>query len=62
MPRRRPRRGAVDSALALSREGYTFIPNRSRRYGSDAFEVRLMLRKAVCMTGEVQILSVSALR
>lgn len=42
----------VDSTLALLREGYEFIPNRSRRYRSDVFDTRLLLRKAVCMTGE----------
>jgi fatty-acid peroxygenase len=41
-----------DSTLALLREGYAFIPNRCRRHGTDAFETRLMLRKAICMMGE----------
>jgi len=41
----------ADSTLALLREGYAFIPNRCRRYGSDVFETRLMLTRAVCVTG-----------
>ncbi|MGQ7792884.1 cytochrome P450 [Faunimonas sp. B44] len=46
-----PREAGFDSTLALMREGYRFIPNRCRRLGSDAFETRLMLRKAVCISG-----------
>ena len=42
---------APDSSIALLREGYGFIPTRCRRYGSDLFETRLMLQRAVCMTG-----------
>lgn len=47
-----PRDSAPDSTLALLAEGYAFIPNRHRRHGSDIFETRLMLRKAVCIQGE----------
>lgn len=46
-----PRDTSVDSTLALLREGYEFIPKRSRRYRSDIFETRLMLRRAICVTG-----------
>ena len=46
-----PRDPAPDSSIALLREGYGFIPTRCRQYGSDLFETRLMLRRAVCMTG-----------
>ncbi len=42
----------ADSTLALLSEGYAFIPRRCERYRSDVFETRLMLTKAVCMTGE----------
>lgn len=42
---------APDSSIALLREGYGFIPTRCRQYGSDLFETRLMLKRAVCMTG-----------
>ncbi|WP_142850052.1 cytochrome P450 [Telmatospirillum sp. J64-1] len=47
-----PRDTAFDSTLALLSEAYRFIPNRCRRYRSDLFETRLMLQKAVCMSGE----------
>ena len=47
-----PRDRQLDSTLALLSEGYTFISKRCRRYGSDIFETRLMLRKAICMMGE----------
>ena len=43
---------STDSTLALLSEGYAFIPKRCARHGSDVFETRLMLTKAVCMTGE----------
>jgi fatty-acid peroxygenase len=43
---------STDSTLALLSEGYTFIPKRCQRYRSDIFETRLMLEKAICMTGE----------
>jgi fatty-acid peroxygenase len=41
-----------DRTLALLREGYAFIPERCRRHGTDVFETRIMLTKAVCMMGE----------
>ena len=43
---------STDSTLVLLSEGYGFIPSRCKRYRSDAFETRLMLRRAVCMTGQ----------
>lgn len=43
---------STDSTLALLSEGYAFVPRRRERYGSDVFETRLMLTKAVCVTGE----------
>jgi len=46
-----PQDRAPDSTLALLSEGYAFIGNRCRRYGSDLFATRLMLTKAVCMRG-----------
>ncbi len=46
-----PRDPSPDSSLALLSEGYAFIPNRCRRFGSDLFETRLMLTRAVCMSG-----------
>lgn len=47
-----PRDPLPDSTLALLREGYTFIPKRCQRFRSDLFETRLMMRKAICMSGE----------
>ncbi|HET7371495.1 MAG TPA: cytochrome P450 [Gammaproteobacteria bacterium] len=46
-----PHETGLDHTAALLSEGYDFIPNRCRRYRSDIFETRLMLRKAVCMSG-----------
>jgi fatty-acid peroxygenase len=46
-----PRDPSPDSTLALLSEGYSFIRNRCRRFGSDVFEARLMLTRAVCMMG-----------
>ena len=43
---------ATDRTLALLYEGYSFIPERCRRLGTDVFETRIMLTKVVCMTGE----------
>ena len=47
-----PRDKSLDSTLALLSDGYTFIQKRCRRFQSDIFETRLMLRKAICTTGE----------
>jgi fatty-acid peroxygenase len=46
-----PRDRGLDSGPAMLREGYEFIGNRCRRFRSDLFETRLMLRRTVCMTG-----------
>jgi fatty-acid peroxygenase len=46
-----PRDPSPDGTLALLREGYGFIPKRCRALRSDLFATRLMLTKAVCMTG-----------
>jgi len=46
-----PQTRHFDSVLALVREGYDFISNRCARYGSDAFQTRLMLRRATCVLG-----------
>lgn len=46
-----PRDRAFDSSLALLREGYDFIPRRCRRYRTDIFATRLMLRPVVCISG-----------
>lgn len=47
-----PRDDSFDSTLALLREGYAFVSNRCRRYGTDVFQTRLMLRSAFCARGE----------
>lgn len=46
-----PRDDSLDSSPALLKEGYRFIANRCEQLGSDIFEARLMLEKAVCMRG-----------
>lgn len=46
-----PRDKNLDSTLALIRDPYRFISKRCKRYQSDLFETRLMLRSAICMTG-----------
>jgi fatty-acid peroxygenase len=46
-----PRERTVDSSRAFLREGFEFITNRCRRFGTDAFETRLMFRPALCMQG-----------
>lgn len=47
-----PRDRSFDATLALLREGYAFVSNRCRRYHTDAFRTRLMLRPAICARGE----------
>lgn len=46
-----PRDSGPDATLALLSEGYDFIPNRCRRHRSDLFATRLMLSRAICMSG-----------
>lgn len=47
-----PREKTPDSTLALLADGYTFISKRCRRYNTDVFATRLMLRDVVCTRGE----------
>lgn len=47
-----PRDRRLDSTLALLSEGYEFIRNGCRRHRSDIFETRLLLRRAICISGE----------
>jgi hypothetical protein len=47
-----PKDKSFESSLAVLMEGYNFIRNRCRRYGTDIFESRVMLEKVICMTGE----------
>ncbi len=46
-----PRDKGFDSTLALIRDPYRFVQKRCRRYGTDLFETRLLLRRTICMTG-----------
>jgi fatty-acid peroxygenase len=46
-----PRDPALDSTLALFREGYEFIWNRCKRFQSELFQARLMGKPAVCIHG-----------
>src|SRR5688572_22657666 len=46
-----PQDSLPDSTLALLREGYRFIPNRIKKFGSDFFATRLMARNALCVHG-----------
>ncbi len=47
-----PRLEALESSPALLREGYLFGTRRFARLGTDAFETRLMLKKALFTYGE----------
>lgn len=46
-----PRDERFDATLALIRDPYEFVRKRARRYGSDLFWTRLLLRPTICMTG-----------
>ena len=47
-----PRDIAFDSSVAFLQNGYNFIADRCRDYGSDIFQTRIMLRPVYCVTGE----------
>ncbi|HEY8607958.1 MAG TPA: cytochrome P450 [Noviherbaspirillum sp.] len=47
-----PRERTADATLSLLSEGYRYISRRCERFETDAFETRLMLRRAVCAMGE----------
>ena len=40
-----------DSSIDLLREGYTFIPRRCDRLGTDGFRARLLLKPVTCIHG-----------
>jgi fatty-acid peroxygenase len=46
-----PRDSLIDSTFALLADPYRFISKRCRRYGSELFEARILLRRTICMTG-----------
>lgn len=41
-----------DSTVSLLLEGYNFISDRCRRFGTDLFQTRFLLQKTICMMGE----------
>lgn len=47
-----PREEGLDHSIALLKEGYNFILNRSQSLQSDIFETRILGKKAICMIGE----------
>lgn len=47
-----PREKSLDSAIALLREGNTFISRRCRESKTDIFQTRLLFKKTFCITGE----------
>jgi fatty-acid peroxygenase len=47
-----PRDPKVESSLSLLSEGYSFIPDRCRKLGTDIFQVRLLMQNTICMSGE----------
>jgi len=46
-----PRDTALESSLALLSDPYGFVGKRCRRYRSDVFRARIMLRDTICMAG-----------
>lgn len=46
-----PRERTLDASIAFKRDPYGYISRRCRRYGSDVFATRLLLRRTLCMTG-----------
>lgn len=46
-----PREPTLDATARLLRDPYRYIPTLCRRYGSDAFRTRLLLRPTICMSG-----------
>jgi fatty-acid peroxygenase len=47
-----PRDASFDGSLAMLSDPYQFIAKRCHRNGSDAFATRIMLRRAICVSGE----------
>ena len=41
----------LDSSIALMRDAYLFIPKLRQKYNSDIIETRIMLKRAVCISG-----------
>ena len=47
-----PQDKTIDNSVALLKEGYLFIKNRTDQLQSDLFETRLLGQKVICITGE----------
>lgn len=47
-----PQARTLDATIPFLSSGYPYITRQCRRYGSDAFLTRLMLRKTLCVVGE----------
>ncbi|WP_217475128.1 cytochrome P450 [Stutzerimonas stutzeri] len=47
-----PRDSQIEGSLSLLSEGYTFISSRCHKFGSDLFQVRLLMQNTICMSGE----------
>ncbi|WP_181350671.1 cytochrome P450 [Thalassobacillus sp. CUG 92003] len=47
-----PHDKGLDKSLSLIKEGYQFIPNRTRFYQSDIFTVRLLGEQVICTSGK----------
>lgn len=46
-----PRDKSPDSTLALLLDPYRFIAKRCRRYGTEVFQARILLRRTLCLSG-----------
>ncbi|HEU4532752.1 MAG TPA: hypothetical protein VFS00_01495, partial [Polyangiaceae bacterium] len=51
VPRAMPRDAWPESTLALRLDPYRFISERCKRFGSDVFRARLLLRETICLSG-----------
>ncbi|CAM3599339.1 cytochrome P450 [Marinicrinis lubricantis] len=47
-----PHEEGLDHTISLIREGYLFISNRVKEFGSDVFVTRLLGQDVICMSGE----------
>lgn len=52
MNRQVPHDKSLDNSLTLMQEGYLFLGNRMKEYGTDLFEARLLGQQVICMSGE----------
>ena len=47
-----PTENALSGGISLLREGFSFIPNRRKKYRSDVFQLKLAGFKIICIGGE----------